>query len=171
MPKRLPMLLLASLLCASNGFSQTSTYRWIDKATGQTVFSDKPPPASAKQVVTVSSSDERAADRQLPYATRQAAERFPVTVYTTAKCADECKAARDLLNGRGIPFSEKTLQTEEDIAELSRRLGSAAGVPSITVGPQSIKGFEPVSWNNLLDLAGYPKSAPYGAKSSGALER
>ena len=60
------------------------------------------------------------------------------------------------------------LKSEEEIAELTKRLGSEAATPSIFVGQQSFKGFESGAWNNLLDLAGYPKSAPYGAKPSGA---
>jgi glutaredoxin len=104
----------------------------------------------------------------MPYATRQAAEKFPVTLYTAANCVDACKQARDLLNGRGVPFSEKMLNSEQEIAELSKRLGGEAATPSIFVGQQSFKGFESGAWNNLLDLAGYPKSAPYGAKPSGA---
>ena len=104
----------------------------------------------------------------MPYATRQAAEKFPVTLYTAANCMEACKQARELLNGRGIPFSEKMLKSEEEIAELTKKLGSEAATPSIFVGQQSFKGFEAGTWNNLLDLAGYPKSAPYGAKKSGA---
>ena len=108
---------------------------------------------------------------QLPYATRQAKEKFPVTLYTSANCVDPCKLARNFLNGRGIPFAEKMLNTEEDIAELSKRLGSEASTPSITVGAQSFRGFEAGTWNNLLDLAGYPSSAPYGTKPSGAFAK
>ena len=160
------ILIFIALFSASFVYAQTSTYRWIDKTTGQTIFSDKPPPSGTKQVTQVGSRGA-AEDRQLPYATRQAADKFPVTLYTTASCTEECNAARGLLNGRAVPFAEKMLKTEEEIADLSRRLGSAAGVPSISVGLQTFKGFEPGAWNNLLDLAGYPKSAPYGAKPSG----
>ena len=151
----------ASQLCAQE------TYRWIDPKTGQTIFSDQPPPPSAKQV-TKTAGTVQANDKQMPYATRQAAEKFPVTLYTAANCVEACKQARDLLNGRGVPFSEKMLNSEPEIAELTKRLGSEASTPSIFVGQQSFKGFETGAWNNLLDLAGYPKSAPYGAKPSGA---
>ena len=170
MPKRLLILVCVTLLSVSAARAQTTTYRWTDKTTGQVVYSDKPPPPGAIQVVKIS-SDGRADDQQLPYATRQAAEKFPVTLYTSASCVEDCKAARDLLNGRGIPFSENMLKTREDISELTKRLGSTAGVPSIGVGQQYFKGFEPGAWDNLLDLAGYPKSAAYGAKPSGAFSQ
>ena len=166
------VLLSAALLTASVADAQT-TYRWVDKATGQTVFSDQAPPPGAKQVdkKTNERPDERPDAPPLPYATRQAAENFPVTLYTTANCLNQCKTARDLLNGRGIPFSEKVLKTQEEFAELTRQLGSEAAIPSLFVGQQNIKGFESGAWNNLLDLAGYPKTAPYGSKPSGALPK
>ena len=165
-----PIILATVVLTASLAGAQTTTYRWIDKATGQTVYSDQPPPPGATQVVT-KAGPERADGQQLPYATRQAAEKFPVTLYTAASCTDPCKLARDLLNGRGVPFSEKMLKTDEDTAELAKKLGSEASVPSLFVGQQSFKGIESAAWNNLLDLAGYPKSAPYGAKPSGTFAK
>lgn len=166
MPKRLLVLVCVTLLSVSAASAQSYTYRWTDKTTGQAVYSDKPPPPGATQVVKIS-GDGRADDKQVPYATRQAADKFPVTLYTSANCVNECKTARDLLNSRGIPFNEKMLNTQEDISELTKRLGSEAAVPSISVGQQNFKGFDAGAWNNLLDLAGYPKTAAYGAKPSG----
>ena len=163
-------LLTAALLASSLAVAQTTTYRWVDKKTGQTVYSDQPPPPGTPNVVKLNGADP-GEEKQVPYATRQAAEKFPVTLYTAASCVDECKQARDLLNGRGTPFAEKMLKSDAEIAELSKKLGSDAVVPSLVVGQQSSKGFETGAWNNLLDLAGYPKSAPYGAKPSGAFAK
>ena len=164
------ILLCTALLTASTAIAQSTTYRWVDKTTGQTVYSDQPPPPGAQQVVKMT-GEERGKEQQLPYATRMASEKFPVTLYTAANCIDECKTARNLLNGRGIPFAEKMLKTQEETAELGKLLGSEAAVPSLVVGRQSFKGYESDAWNNLLDLAGYPKSAPYGAKASGAFAK
>ena len=66
-----------------------------------------------------------------------------------------------------MPFSEKVLTTEEDLAELGRQLGGEVLLPSIGVGRQSSKGFTPTAWNELLDAAGYPATAAYRAKPSG----
>ena len=170
MPTLRLFLLATAVLTASIASAQTTTYRWIDKATGQTVYSDQPPPPGVTQVVTKTGS-EPADGQQLPYATRQAVEKFPVTLYTAANCTDACKQARDLLNGRGVPFAEKMLKTDEESAELAKKLGGEASVPSLFVGQQSFKGLESGAWNNLLDLAGYPKSAPYGAKPSGTFAK
>lgn len=159
----------AALLTAASAGAQT-TYRWIDKNSGQTVFSDQAPPADAKQVVKQTGAAQ-VDDPQLPYATRQAADKFPVTLYTTANCVEACQQARSLLNARGIPFAEKMLKSEQEFAELARLLGGEAGVPSLLVGQQSLRGLADDAWNNLLDLAGYPKSAPYGARPSGAFAK
>ena len=152
------------MLWATAGVAQT-TYRWTDKS-GQTIYSDQPPPAGARQVVK-SGAPERGDEPPLPYATRRAAERFPVTLYTAANCVEPCERARDLLNARGVPFAEKLLTSEDELAELARQLGGEANVPTLYVGRQHVTGFESVAWNNLLDLATYPKTAPYGAKPSG----
>lgn len=167
MPTLRIAFLTAALLACSLATAQT-TYRWTDKASGRTVYSDQPPPPGAAQVVRIGGGNAPDADSQVPYTTRQAMQKFPVVLYTSANCVDECRQARDFLNARGVPFSEKMLTTEEDRGELTRKLGSEAVVPSFTVGQQSFKGFESGAWSNLLDLAGYPKTAPYGAKPSGA---
>ena len=169
LPKFRRLLIGAALLAAAAAGAQT-TYRWIDKSSGQTVFSDQAPPPGARQVVKQTSAAQ-VDDQQLPYATRQAAEKFPVTLYTTANCIEACQQARNLLNGRGIPFAEKMLKNEQEFAELARLLSSEAGVPSLLVGQQSLRGLADDAWNNLLDLAGYPKSAPYGARPSGAFAK
>ena len=167
---KLFLVLLTSGLLVTSWVAAQTTYRWVDKTTGQTVFSDQPPPAGATKVVKLNGA-EPTAEKQIPYATRNASEKFPVTLYTAASCVDECKQARDLLNGRGTPFTEKMLKSDAEIADLTKKLGSEASVPSLFVGTQSFKGFETTAWNNLLDLAGYPKSAPYGAKPSGAFTK
>lgn len=169
MPRLHLALLLAAVLAPSLGLAQ-NTYRWIDPGTGSTVISDKPPPPGAKQV-SKRAGEAQSDEPQLPYATRQAAEKFLVTLYTAASCVNECKSAREMLNGRGIPFTEKMLKNQEEADELSKQLGGEAVLPSISVGRQNFKGFEYAAWNNLLDLAGYPKSAPYGAKPSGAFAK
>lgn len=156
---------LAALLAGGAASAQT-TYRWVDPASGRTVFSDQPPPAGVRKIVSRESAEPENDTAPLPFATRQAAEKFPVILYTAADCGDSCQQARALLNGRGIPFTEKQLQSNADIAELKQRIGEEAMAPTVAVGRQFNRGFDAVAWNKLLDLAGYPKNAPYGAKPS-----
>lgn len=157
-------LLFATLACVSITHAQT-TYRWIDKKSGRTIYSDQPPPAGVN--AKISGKSPTTDTQPLPYATRQAAEKFPVTLYTTADCVDLCKQARDLLNGRGVPFTEKMLSDKQEVDDLSKRFGGQMVSPSISVGSQNLLGLDPTAWNNILDLAGYPASAPYGSKPSG----
>ena len=166
---RLHLILLAAALSATTLVSAQTTYRWVDQASGQTVYADQPPPPGTPGVVKVG-GEAREAAPQVPYATRQAAEKYPVTLYTAASCTDACTQARDLLNGRGIPFTEKMVQKQEDIDELKQLVGDAA-VPTVKVGKQTFRGFDASAYGNLLDLAGYPKTAPYGSKPSGGLSK
>ena len=142
-------------------------YRWVDPQ-GRTVISDTAPPGRAHDVSRAASA--KPDSDGLPYAAKRAAESYPVTLYTSADCVSECKQAREYLNARGVPFTEKMLQKQEDIDELKKLVGDTF-IPSIKVGMQTFRGYEPVAYGNLLDLAGYPKSAPYGSKPSGGLAK
>jgi len=157
-------LFILCLALASSAVS-AETYRWVD-STGRVIISDSPPPSTAKTVAKVGESNENTDG--LPFALRKAKENFPVTLYTSADCTTDCKQAREILNGRGVPFTEKMLQNAEDANELKQLVGDVF-IPSLKVGKQSFRGFESGAYNNLLDLAGYPKSAPYGSKPSGGL--
>ena len=159
-------LLVLCLLLACSA-AQAETYRWTD-AKGRTIVSDTPPPGSVQKVNKAGTADDQG--DSTPLATRKAAENFPVTLYTSADCVAECKQARDLLNTRGVPFSEKMVQSQEDADELKKLAGSAF-VPTLKVGRNPAKGMDPAAYNNLLDLAGYPKSAPPGSKPSGGLSK
>jgi hypothetical protein len=145
--------LLLVLLCA--GLAQAQTYRWVDKD-GKVHYGDRPPPAAAGQV------QERklgapAADKSLPYAVQQAVASFPVTLYVTADCNEGCKDGRDYLKKRGIPFTEKTVTSNEEVDALKNLIGgSEALVPVLQVGPKSTKGWLQGDWQRLLDAAGYP---------------
>ena len=158
--------LLVLCLALSSLAVSAETYRWVDPQ-GRTVISDTPPPGRARDV---SKSGSGPNTDGLPYATRVAAENYPVTLYISADCTKECKDARDLLNSRGVPFSERMVQKQEDVDELKQLVGDFF-VPALKVGKQSFRGFEAGAYNNLLDLAGYPQTAAYGAKPSGGLAK
>lgn len=162
--RRLLVLLFAMASCAA----VAQPYRWTDPATGRTMISDLPPPGNIRGV-TKSRAPEEAVD-SLPYATKRAVENFPVRLYTSTDCVAECKQARDLLNARGVPFTEVMVQSPEQVAELKALVGDLF-VPTLKVGKQPVRGFQADSYTNILDLAGYPASAPYGSKPSGGLAK
>ena len=93
----------------------------------------------------------------MPYELRQVASRFPVTLYTGNDCAP-CTSARNLLTARGVPFTERTVTTNEDIEALQRLSGSA-GLPFGSIGGQQLAGFSDAEWTQYLDAAGYPKQS------------
>lgn len=163
------LLLLCLLL---SGIATAETYRWTDSA-GRTQITDTPPPKGATKLSTTSTAPAPATapagGSELPFAVRRAAESFPVVLYTTPECA-ECKAARELLSGRGVPFTEKTVKSAEEAEELKQLVGDAF-VPSIKVGRQKFRGFDAGSWDNLLDLAGYPKGASRAGPPAGNAQK
>jgi len=158
------LLMLCLIVAGSPALAET--YKWIEN--GKTIISDTPPPGRAKAQVKTDEAGEPGDNP--PFATKRAAEAFPLTLYTSADCVADCKQARELLNGRGVPFTEKMVQKQEDIDELKQLVGDAA-VPTVKVGKQTFRGFDASAYGNLLDLAGYPKTAPYGSKPSGGLSK
>ncbi len=151
-------LALALVLAALAGAAAADsvTWRWVDAA-GVVHYSDQPPPPGAQQVEQVRLSSGRA-DAVPGYATRKAAEDFPVTLYTAENCVELCAKARDFLVARGIPFTERIMRSEEDLAEFRRVFGPPDEVPAATVGRQPLRGFEAGAWQRLLDDVGYPRT-------------
>ena len=92
---------------------------------------------------------------QLPFVLARAMKEYPVTLYTSPNCTEPCNAARELLNKRGVPFSEVQVWEEESNAELKRVSGNNQ-VPALKVGSTVQSGYEPSSYGALLDTAGYP---------------
>lgn len=124
---------------------------------GRVTYSDRPPAdakAAAGQALPVPSGGSTNT-ASLPLDLRNATGRFPVVLYSGVDCAP-CDNARNFLSRRGVPFSEKTVTSEDDIAAL-KRLAGAARLPFATIGGQHIRGFSEQEWAEYLDAAGYPK--------------
>ena len=161
MHKPLSAPLLASLLlmlaCAS---AQAQGVYRIVGPDGKVSFSDRPPPdAPAPQATRNATTAAAGANSNdaLPYDLKQIVARFPVTLYTGSDCAP-CTSARNLLVSRGVPFTERTVSTNEDIDALQRLSGSSS-LPFGTIGGQQLAGFSDTEWMQYLDAAGYPKQS------------
>lgn len=129
---------------------------------GRVTFSDRPPAegqAKTAPVVSMSGSNAAAAaaDNNLPFELRTAATRYPVTLYSRPGCVP-CDSGRAFLAGRGIPFQERTVTSQEDVEALTRLAGTPT-LPFATIGAQQLKGFSEVEWSQFLDAAGYPRSS------------
>lgn len=123
---------------------------------GRVTYSDRPPPASEGRVQPVNRETGRSVDPQLPYALRQVASRFPVTLFTSSNCGEACPMARGYLLRRGVPFAERAANTVEEREAWANIVGGSE-VPTLQVGGQSLRGFVPATWDETLDVAGYPR--------------
>jgi glutaredoxin len=126
---------------------------------GRVTYTDRPPSDSAARVTTMGRDGGNEATPQdtLPLQLRQAATRFPVTLYSTADCPP-CDAGRQLLVQRGVPFTERLIVSDDDAAAMERALGARA-VPSLTIGTQVLRGLSQEDWTAYLDAAGYPRDS------------
>jgi glutaredoxin len=153
---------LASSMLASAFMAQAQTVYRIVGPDGRVTFSDKPPVAKDKTSDKVTATDRSGrpldvAGASLPFELRQVATRFPVTLYTASTCAP-CAAGRNQLTSRGVPFTERTVNTNDDIDAL-QRLSGENSLPFLTIGGQKIKGYSDTEWTQFLDAAGYPATS------------
>ena len=139
------------------GAQVQQVYRYVD-IDGKVVYSDKPPPANAKDAqakrVTRATASKPAT---LSFATQQAQERFPVTLYTfclrrrvrhRARAAEQARRARTRSSTSAratAPTSSRSCRA----ASTPRRSRLASSMPS---------GFNEAKWQAMLTDAGYPKT-------------
>jgi glutaredoxin len=133
--------------------AHAQVYRWVDQK-GRLHVGDTPP-AGARDVEKVSSARAPATEPAEPYALQVARKNHPVTLYSTPNCP-LCERARQLLHARGVPFSEKSIVTDQQVQELVHVVGRNA-LPSIVVGTRVQDGFAEALYEAMLDGAGYPK--------------
>ncbi|MBS7806345.1 glutaredoxin family protein [Variovorax sp. PCZ-1] len=150
---------LPAIALFSSQISAQQLYRIVGPD-GRVTFSDQPPPPSANAKVTTGrggSFSDSAGGAALPFELRSVVQRFPVTLYTGKDC-NPCDAGRNMLRNRGIPFTERTVESNDDFEAL-KRLSGASSLPLATVGSQQMKGFSDAEWTQFLDAAGYPKTS------------
>lgn len=153
---------LAALVACGSLWAAAATaqvYRIVGPD-GRVTFSDRPPPegqARPAASLAIRGGAEDGPAVRLPLELRNASSRYPVTLYTGADCSP-CVSARNFLVTRGVPFTERTISTQEDVAAL-QRLAGATSLPFATIGGQHLRGFSGAEWAQYLDAAGYPKAS------------
>lgn len=162
------LLVLTVGLCAAVAHAQ---YKYVGPD-GRVIYSDTPPPANVKGAQKKDlavGAPSVSGGSNLPFPLQQASRSFPVTLYTAANCAG-CDAGKAYLNKRGIPFSEKTVKSNEDI-EILKQISGATSVPVIIIGSTKQSGFDANAWGDSLDAAGYPKTSalPPGYRQTAAV--
>lgn len=150
------VLACAAITLAASAHAQT-VYRIVGPD-GKVSFSDQPPPPASKaRVTTAAPGGGSAVSASLPFELKEVVQRYPVTLYTGANCSP-CASARNLLTSRGVPFTERTVNSNDD-AEALQRISGGTNLPVGTIGSQQLKGFSDVEWTQYLDAAAYPKTS------------
>jgi hypothetical protein len=147
--------LLAVFSCAFALAQTQQVYRYVDKD-GHVVYSDKPPPADAREAQAKRIGRNTIETSTLSYASVLAQERYPVTLYTFG-CGLVCDSAASLLNKRGIPHTVVDVG-QNDGAEKLKRLTGGLDAPALQVGDQYTTGYNESRWQNMLSDAGYPQT-------------
>ncbi len=164
LPRATALLLAIAATVPAMTAQAQAVYRSVGPD-GRVTFSDRQPsqaPTQAAAPSTTASADATAATSALPYALRQTASRFPVVLYTAKECTP-CESARQLLQSRGVPYTERTVQTEADAAAL-KKLSGQDSLPFATIGKQYLIGYSSSEWTQYLNAAGYPASSQLPAQ-------
>ncbi len=151
----------AALACAAclatTVLPSLAQYKVVDGA-GRVTYTDRPPLAIGDKTSALKTTRPGAgASAALPIDVREAAQRYPVTLYSSTNCAP-CDAGRVFLQQRGIPYAEKSVINGDDSAMLLRLTGSS-DVPVISIGAQVVRGWSSSGWTSYLDAAGYPRES------------
>lgn len=144
--------LLAITTLATGQIYAQQVYKSIDKQ-GRVTYSQVPPKPGSEDKLT----GDSAANPTLPFAVQQVVNRYPVTLYTIADSPYSVNARLYLMQ-RGIPFTEKTVNTNEDMIEFKQRFSENI-FPTLTIGSQQLKGFNDAEWSTYLNAAGYPQKS------------
>jgi glutaredoxin len=146
----------AALAFAAAADGQTM-YRYLDPS-GHVVYSDQPPPPDARDAQPKQLQGNVIDTDATPFATQQAMQRFPVTLYTFD--CDVCRDAQALLDKRGVPHATVIVTEEKGAAKLKALTGGQSA-PVLQVGDKEVAvGFNAQRWEAMLDNAGYPADAP-----------
>ena len=109
---------VAAAVIATVTAAQQQVYRYVDKD-GKVIYSDRAPGPDGKEVQAKRLSPNYIENNDTPIATVQAAQRFPVTLYTFA-CGTVCQNAEALLNRRGVPFTTVNVEDQKGAEQLQK---------------------------------------------------
>ncbi len=148
---------MTTLLALSALPASAQQYKVIG-ADGKVTYTDRPPVVTGDRISKFKpEGTSSTAEVALPVEVREAAQRYPVTLYVTANCPP-CDSARQFLRQRGVPHLEKNVITGED-GEALQRLTGGRDAPTVAIGAQVVRGLSTESWTSYLDAAGYPKES------------
>ncbi len=153
-PTRLARLAAVAVLLGGAAVGALAQYKIVGPD-GKVTYTDKPP--TPQDIRPATGSPAPASNGGLPYETRTAMGKYPVTIYTTKDCS-ACDHARQALRQRGVPFTEYSVVTSDDFAAFRQRY-SDTSMPTIVIGNQTMRGYSSGDVAGYLDAAGYPAQA------------
>jgi len=168
MIKRLRRCLsLIALLVLTFSVHAEEYYRSLDQLGG--VHYGDSPVDNAAEIARLKTAINPIPEAPVPYSIQRAQEKFPVTLYVADGCGVGCDLAAAYLAKRGIPYTKRYLHTRAEYEAFKVNSGGNF-VPSLTIGKQWFIGFSQDRWEHELDIATYPKTAPYGFHPKPILE-
>lgn len=152
------MALLCASILATPSVAQAKLYKVVGPD-GKVTYTDKPPAKKAKGKVKNMDGRSSTNIKKLPAALRKPASQYPVVLYTsTDRECQGCDTARNLLRKRGIPHTEKLVNTPQDWNAFRKKTNNHA-LPLLKIGSKQIAGFKASQWNEYLTAAEYPKTS------------
>ncbi|MDP9123843.1 MAG: glutaredoxin family protein, partial [Pseudomonadota bacterium] len=150
-PTRLARLAAVAMLLGGVTVGALAQYKIVGPD-GKVTYTDKPP--TAQDIRPSKGGDAPSSSAGMPFETRQAMAKYPVTLYATKSCPS-CDSARQSLRARGVPFNEYSVDTQSDLSAFQSRVGGST-FPVIVIGDQAVKGYSSRDLSGYLDAAGYP---------------
>ena len=138
------LIIFASFLFGSSSVLG-KTYTWVDK-TGQTRFTDYPPPPS--QVMKTNRSNQRSNNYQTTNTQRKVVSP-KVELYVTSWCP-YCKKAIDYFESRGIQYKAYDIEKDKKAAKRKKELDKKEGIPFAVINGQYIHGYVPEIYAEAL---------------------
>ena len=133
-------------------------YKIVDPD-GRVTYTDRAPTQAQGRVVELGrrSAQAEPAVPALPADLQRIAQRHPVTLFSGERCPP-CESGRELLQRRGVPYTERSVVSAADIDALQARTG-ARTLPALAIGGHVLRGWIESEWQAYLDAAGYPASS------------
>jgi len=157
--KKLYFVIAMVLLVGIQPAFATKLYKWVDEY-GNVTYKDTPP---TDENIKYKEEDINGGSASGGSAADEAAEKFPVVLYSTPSCS-ACNSARAYLQSRGIPFQDKDVEGNGELQQELKKKAGEVSVPTILIGSKVMRGYVQSLLEGELDAAGYPKEA--GANGS-----
>lgn len=154
----------ATLLAAGPAAGEDKLYKWVDED-GNVTYQDRPPPDELGQVQafdqSLEESDSPGRGAALPD--------VDLTLYSIEVC-DACDLVRNLLNERGLPFTEKNADNDVEVQEELKEVSGVLSVPVLAIGDEALTGFNRELILRVLKDAGFPTTVNTQARPSSGAE-